>query len=108
MEFDKNILFDGFRWIINGENDGILSHPSNTLHPPYSSFGWTHSSIPGVTDANITSFHVDIKCVSTFAPISVPTDSPTPSPSISPTLSPINHPTTNPTPSPSNNPTSSP
>eukprot|EP01084_Bolivina_argentea_P256634 432143_1 len=81
MATDKNIEFDGSNWIINGENNGVLSYASNALYPPESDINaeWTHSSVPGT-------FHVDIKCVVTSSPVSAPTNAPTISPTISPSI----------------------
>eukprot|EP01084_Bolivina_argentea_P202800 346422_1 len=107
---DKYAYWVGQTWIINGyQTYDILSYQSDSSLLPFNDLtaDWSHSSISSRT------FHVNINCIDTYAPITSPTTSPTIapifsptySPSLSPTLLPTNIPTFSPTLLPSNSPT---
>eukprot|EP01084_Bolivina_argentea_P188125 323928_1 len=100
---DKNIQYRNTHWIINGQNKGILSHQSYNQYPPDSDINaqWSHNIVSGI-------FHVNIKCVHTFSPITAPTNAPTQPPTNTPTFSPSIAPTEQPTFDPTNDPTTDP
>ena len=95
---DKNIIYDGSKWIINGLNTAANLRTSRDIHPSDIDTLWTYS------DSGST-FDINIKCVLTSSPIAAPTSAPsqppTTAPSYSPSIAPTNFPTFSPTRSPS-------
>eukprot|EP01084_Bolivina_argentea_P115279 205028_1 len=99
----KRLYYAGSAWIVDSIDHGMLTFTSNEYYPPRSdnSSIWRHSN-------EHNTFHVLIKCISTYAPISAPTFSPTYSPTVAPIINPSNAPSTTPTSVPTINPTTAP
>ncbi len=77
---DKNTAFAGAYWISNGQNEAVLY---NSQYPPggHKSAECIHNIVSGT-------FHVNIKCVLTFAPITAPKNAPRKPPANTPIYSP--------------------
>eukprot|EP01084_Bolivina_argentea_P268822 456718_1 len=103
---NKNLLFTGNNWLINGYGNERLSYESNNYFPDMNRT-WKHSIVSG-------NFKVSIHCIESYSPTNAPTISPT-LVTHSPTLPtqylhlPTNFPTLSPTQSPTQSgPTKSP
>ena len=86
---DKNIYYDGTRWVINGICDGFLYYAANTQYPPLddTTSEWLHSIKSGI-------FHVNIHCISSYSPTAAPSTSPSLTPSHNPARFPSTEPLT--------------
>jgi len=98
---DKNIIYDGSQWVINGENTDSYLHHASVEHIAEINDPWAYSE-------DNSAVSVNIKCVLTGSPTAAPTSSPTAAPSGNPTLSPSAIPTFSPSAAPSFSPTTDP